>query len=83
MDVVSETSAVSSRQVILGHAVAERIAGHFQETAGFRDIAGCLSQRFFEHPFFHVLKRQAEGEERRRGTLAYVNGRGDGFHGGW
>ncbi len=57
----AEARAVSSRQVILRHAVTKRIAGHLQEAAGFRDIAGRLSKRFFEHPFFHVLKRQAEG----------------------
>ncbi len=68
-------------EVVFGHAVAERVPGHFEEATGFRDIPGRFPQRFFKHLLFHLLKRQPKGQQRRLGTLTRAIGRGSGLYG--
>ena len=46
-----------SRNVVFRHSVAEGVAGHLEEAAGFGDVAGGLVQRFFEHLFLHLFER--------------------------
>src|SRR6185437_2248413 len=56
-------------EVVFGHTVAQRVPGHFEESTGFRDIARRLSQCFFKHLLFHILKRQSKSQQRRLGAL--------------
>ena len=53
-----------SREVIFRHAIPERIAGDLEEPAGFGNVAACALQCFFQHSLFHILNREAEGQER-------------------
>lgn len=56
--------------MVLRHSIPQRIAGHLQEAAGFGDVARCFVECFFQQPFLHLLKRQAEGQERGIGLMA-------------
>ena len=56
---VARCSTVYGRvllQMVFRHPVAEGIAGHFEEAAGFGDIAGGFLQCFFKHPLLQFLE---------------------------
>ena len=50
-------------EVIFCHAIPERIAGDLEEPAGFGNVPACAVQRFLQHLFFHLVNREAEGQE--------------------
>ena len=50
-------------ELVFCYAVPECIAGDFEEPAGFGDVAACALQRFLQHLFFHLVNREAEGQE--------------------
>ena len=52
-----------SREVVFCHAISECIAGDLEQPAGFGDIAACVLQRFLQQFLFHLLNREAVGQE--------------------
>ena len=51
-------------ELVLRHAIPERIAGDLEEPACFGNVASCTLQRFIQQFLFHLLEREAEGQER-------------------
>ena len=51
-------------EVVLRHAISQRIPGDLEEPAGFGNVAACALQRFLQHLFFHLINREAVGQER-------------------
>ena len=51
-------------EVVFRHAIPECIAGDLEEPACFGNVASCTLQRFIQQFLFHLLEREAEGQER-------------------
>ncbi len=54
---------MASLEIVLGHAVPQRVSCDFQKAARLRDIAAGLLQGFLQHGLFDFFHRKPEREQ--------------------